>query len=459
MQQTQISRGGPAWVRFTTQFPTVPGAGRRQPGRRAPGLAGAGLQPPGDQPAARRPDHRRRARRSVSERRGRPRAAARRRAVHRPGRGLDRVPDPDRGRRHERPACPGPGRWPAIRRHSRPRDLQAAPTARRSGQPDDWTHALMDIGSILCRPVRPLCPDCPVACDVPAMPRTAARAAGAGCLASEGHRPQPETSRRSTPLAPRPDPRPAARRTRRGLDDVPAQRSAATTTRAIGVALGPWSATACSSSTGHVAGAATGTPADRLSGYAWGVSATLPATHVTIDPRTGITLPAEDPTLLTLGLRDLVQRWAAAKDLPPMAGRGNDRRRPQAQALGVPGSRLMEQAGTAVAAAVRAVALDQGRLGPRPDPGAVRPGNNGGDGFVAARHLAHLGLDVLVVFVGSRAEAGYARMRRSTGTASPTKPTVTRIHAPYAARPGDPRPGDREGQRDRRCPARQRRPG
>jgi A/G-specific adenine glycosylase len=30
-------------------------------------------------------------------------------------------------------------------------------------QPDDWTHALMDIGSVLCRPARPLCSDCPVA--------------------------------------------------------------------------------------------------------------------------------------------------------------------------------------------------------------------------------------------------------------------------------------------------------
>jgi len=129
------------------------------------------------------------------------------------------------------------------------------------------------------------------------------------------------------------------------------------------------------------------------------VSATLPVAHATTDPRTGITLPAEDPELLTLGLRDLVKRWAAAKDLPPMAAEamtGADRR---AQALGVPGARLMEQAGTAVAAAVRAVAVDQGRLGHGPILVLCGPGNNGGDGFVAARRLAHLGLSVVVVFV------------------------------------------------------------
>ena len=61
--------------------------------------------------------------------------------------------------------------------------------------------------------------------------------------------------------------------------------------------------------------------------------AALPVAHVTIDPRTGITLPVEDPDLLGLGLRDLIKRWAAAKDLPAMAAEamtGADRK---AQAL------------------------------------------------------------------------------------------------------------------------------
>ncbi len=160
------------------------------------------------------------------------------------------------------------------------------------------------------------------------------------------------------------------------------------------------------------------------------MSATLPATRITVDPRTGITLPAEDPTLLTLGLRDLVRRWAAAKDLPPMAGEAMTGADKRAQALGVPGTRLMEHAGVAVAAAVRAVALDQGRLGRGPILVACGPGNNGGDGFVAARHLAHLGLDVIVVFVAAEPKPG-TRNATINWDRLANEPTVTRIHAPY----------------------------
>lgn len=159
------------------------------------------------------------------------------------------------------------------------------------------------------------------------------------------------------------------------------------------------------------------------------MSATLPVAHATIDPRTGITLPTEDRELLTLGLRDLVKRWAAAKDLPPMAAEamtGADRR---AQALGVPGARLMEQAGTAVAAAVRAVAADQGRLGHGPILVLCGPGNNGGDGFVAARRLAHLGLAVVVVFVAPEAKPR-TRDAAANWDRLANEPTVTRIHAP-----------------------------
>ncbi len=44
------------------------------------------------------------------------------------------------------------------------RELQAAADALVDpDQPDDWTHALMDIGSTLCRPARPLCAECPLA--------------------------------------------------------------------------------------------------------------------------------------------------------------------------------------------------------------------------------------------------------------------------------------------------------
>lgn len=58
---------------------------------------------------------------------------------------------------------------------------------------------------------------------------------------------------------------------------------------------------------------------------------------------------------------------------------------------------LMAQAGAAVAAAARAM-LD----GPGPVAVICGPGNNGGDGFVAARLLAAAGVSVSVVLIGDR---------------------------------------------------------
>ena len=61
----------------------------------------------------------------------------------------------------------------------------------------------------------------------------------------------------------------------------------------------------------------------------------------------------------------------------------------------------MEHAGTAVAAAVRALAVDVGRWGTGPIVILCGPGNNGGDGFVAARRLSMAGANVIVANVSA----------------------------------------------------------
>ena len=66
---------------------------------------------------------------------------------------------------------------------------------------------------------------------------------------------------------------------------------------------------------------------------------------------------------------------------------------------GVPGVVLMEAAGTAVASVVRELAAERGLATPQIVI-FCGPGNNGGDGFVAARLLADAGLSVVVNFLG-----------------------------------------------------------
>jgi ADP-dependent NAD(P)H-hydrate dehydratase / NAD(P)H-hydrate epimerase len=142
-------------------------------------------------------------------------------------------------------------------------------------------------------------------------------------------------------------------------------------------------------------------------------------------------LPVDDPTLFELDLRGLRERWAPTAARPPITAEamvGADRR---AQALGVPGERLMEQAGTATAAAARALALDTERWGRGPIVILAGPGNNGGDGFVAARHLARLGAEVVVAFVATEARPKPPDAARNWDRLQ-HDPRVQLIHAPVA---------------------------
>jgi ADP-dependent NAD(P)H-hydrate dehydratase / NAD(P)H-hydrate epimerase len=143
-----------------------------------------------------------------------------------------------------------------------------------------------------------------------------------------------------------------------------------------------------------------------------------------------VPLPADDPTLATLDLAEIELRWAAAAARTPITAEamtGADRK---AQALGVDSAVLMEHAGVAVAATVRALAERNGRLD-RPVLVLSGPGNNGGDGFVAARHLARWGQQVIAVLVAGDDHPGTADAARNWRRLE-REPRVTLVHAPVA---------------------------
>jgi ADP-dependent NAD(P)H-hydrate dehydratase / NAD(P)H-hydrate epimerase len=159
----------------------------------------------------------------------------------------------------------------------------------------------------------------------------------------------------------------------------------------------------------------------------------MPPTPIPADPAGTAEgpLPANDPLIFDLDLRGLRQRWASRALLPPIGAEamtGADRR---AQASGVPEERLMEHAGTAVAAAVKALAVDTGRWGSGPIVIMCGPGNNGGDGFVAARRLALAGAQVVVAVISTESRPRNATSARNWDRIASDR-GISKIHAPVA---------------------------
>jgi ADP-dependent NAD(P)H-hydrate dehydratase / NAD(P)H-hydrate epimerase len=144
------------------------------------------------------------------------------------------------------------------------------------------------------------------------------------------------------------------------------------------------------------------------------------------DPTTP--LPADDPELFGLDLRGLRRRWDAAGRRSPIGSEAMTGADLKAQKLGVPGQRLMEQAGAAVAAAVKAIAGATERWRRGPILILSGPGNNGGDGFVAARYLARAGADVVAVLVSTSAQPSTPDALRNWNRLD-AQAHVTRIHA------------------------------
>jgi hydroxyethylthiazole kinase-like uncharacterized protein yjeF len=142
-------------------------------------------------------------------------------------------------------------------------------------------------------------------------------------------------------------------------------------------------------------------------------------------------LPADDPELFELDLRGLRRHWAATAARSPIGAEAMTGADLKAQKLGVPGQRLMEHAGAAVAAATKAIGQATDRWTKGPILVLCGPGNNGGDGFVAARYLAKAGAEVAAVLVSSDAQPSTADATRNWNRLD-REPRVTRIHASTA---------------------------
>jgi A/G-specific adenine glycosylase len=162
LQQTQVSRGAPAWEAFVARFPTVEALAAASPADVLRAWRGLGYN-------RRALNLQRAARIVVAELDGRfPSDVA----------GLERLPGvgPYTARAVASIACGLPvgpvdtnvrrvlGRVIAGDPAAVPaRDLQAvADRLVPPDRPDAWTHALMDLGSTLCRPRSPRCDACPV---------------------------------------------------------------------------------------------------------------------------------------------------------------------------------------------------------------------------------------------------------------------------------------------------------
>ncbi len=147
-------------------------------------------------------------------------------------------------------------------------------------------------------------------------------------------------------------------------------------------------------------------------------------------PSNTVPLPADDAALADMTLDELAARWAESAARSAISGEAMTGIDHKAQARGIAGEWLMEHAGTAVAAAARALAIHNDRMD-RPVLVLAGSGNNGGDGFVAARHLAGWGMTVIVVLVApddhprtTDAARNWRRLAKLQG--------VTQVHAPAA---------------------------